>query len=187
MFAAIRPTAAEVAEPRAGDAVVASPDVVMDRAFTVPGTPDQVWPWLAQLGKRRAGWYLPAAVARVVPARHRALRRLEPRWQDLAVGQVVPDYGGRDASFTVDELDPPRTLVYRSVRGRTTFSWSIVLRPVGGDGPARTRVLLRLRMSPVKRRWLAESAGGFFDALTVAGLAAGLRERTTTSGASADA
>jgi hypothetical protein len=29
----------------------------MDRAFTVPGEPATVWPWLVQLGKACAGWY----------------------------------------------------------------------------------------------------------------------------------
>ena len=38
-------------------------------------------------------------------------------------------------------------------------------------------VHLRLRLAPVRRVWLAESLGGLVDALTVAGLAAGLRER----------
>jgi len=31
----------------------------MDRGFTVDTAPEAVWPWLVQLGKRRAGWYLP--------------------------------------------------------------------------------------------------------------------------------
>ena len=31
----------------------------MDRAFEVSAPPDVVWPWLVQLGKARAGWYLP--------------------------------------------------------------------------------------------------------------------------------
>jgi hypothetical protein len=38
-------------------------------------------------------------------------------------------------------------------------------------------VHLRLRLPPVRRRWLALTGGELIDALTVAGLAAGLRER----------
>src|ERR1700722_5204720 len=59
---AVRAVNADEDEKRAarpGDALVAPADVVMDRAFTVPGPVEQVWPWLVQLGKRRAGWYLP--------------------------------------------------------------------------------------------------------------------------------
>jgi hypothetical protein len=44
-------------------------------------------------------------------------------------------------------------------------------------GVPRTRVLLRLRLAPVRRVWLARTAGELIDLLTVAGLADGLRER----------
>jgi hypothetical protein len=158
---------------RAGDELVASANVVMDRAFTVPGDPATVWPWIAQLGKWRAGWYLPSHVERLVPRRRRAAMTILDRWQHLAPGDVVADYGGRDATFTVAEIDPPHVLVYRSQRGRTALSWSITLRPAAHG----TRVLLRLRLGPVRRVWLAESVGDWFDALTIAGMAAGLRER----------
>jgi hypothetical protein len=160
-------------ERRAGDELVAPADVVMDRAFTLPGDPATVWPWIVQLGKWRAGWYLPSHVERLVPRRRRAAMRIVDRWQHLAPGDVIADYGGRDATFTVAEIDAPHVLVYRSQRGRTAVSWSITLRPAG----QATRVLLRLRLGPVRRVWLAESAGEWFDALTIAGMAAGLRER----------
>ena len=58
---------AEAARPLPGDDVVPDADVVMDRAFTVDAAPAEVWPWLAQLGKQRAGWYLPGPVERLVP------------------------------------------------------------------------------------------------------------------------
>jgi hypothetical protein len=58
---------------------------------------------------------------------------------------VIPDYGGRDETFTVVTIDPPIALVYRSRRGRTDVTWSILLRPDG----EQTRVLLRLRLGPV--------------------------------------
>jgi len=36
-----------------GDELVDAPDAVMDRAFTLPAAPAQVWPWFNQLGKNR--------------------------------------------------------------------------------------------------------------------------------------
>jgi hypothetical protein len=68
--------------------------------------------------------------------------------------------------------------VYRSRRGRVNLTWSITLTGAGGPGarPA-TRIHLRLRLGGVRRKRLAESGGGLIDLLTIAGLAAGLRER----------
>ncbi|MEJ2886448.1 hypothetical protein [Actinomycetospora aeridis] len=177
LFDAVAATATEQDEPRPGDELVAPADVVMDRAFTLADEPAAVWPWIVQLGKRRAGWYLPARVERFVPRRRRAAVRVVDRWQHLAVGNVIPDYGGRDETFVVDEIDPPHTLVYRSRRGRTDVSWSITLRPVTGG----TRVHLRLRLGPVRHVRLAETVGDAFDAVTIAGMAAGLRERLAVS------
>ena len=156
-----------------GDDRLPAPDVVMDRAFDVPASPTTVWPWLVQLGKGRAGWYLPARVERALPRNRRALRRIDPRWQGLAVGDRIPDYGP-DGYFDVLELDAPTALVFVSQRKATTYTWAITLTPTGA---ATTRVRLRLRIHPVRRRWLATAFGEPFDAATIAGLAAGLCER----------
>jgi len=153
--------------------VVPGADVVMDTAFDLEAAPEAVWPWIVQLGKRRAGWYLPRAVERFVPSSRRAAREIQPQWQGLAVGDVIPDYGGSEATFEVVEIDRARHLVYRSTRGHTDVSWTITLI---GRGPG-TRMHLRLRLGPVRRVRLAELGGGFFDALTIAGMAAGLQER----------
>lgn len=175
-FGAVAATDAERAEARAGDALLPHPDVVMDRGFTVPGAPDAVWPWVVQLGKARAGWYLPARIERWLPRGRRALDRVDAQWQGLQVGDVVSDYGGAHETFTVAEISPPSALVYTSRRGRTDLTWSITLHPADLNG-GQTRVLLRLRLHPVRRVWLARSAGEWVDALTVLGLAGGLRER----------
>ncbi|MCY7394707.1 MAG: hypothetical protein LH468_00925 [Nocardioides sp.] len=178
-LAAVAPTAAEVSASRPGDDIVATSDAVMDRGFTVPGAPDSVWPWIVQLGKDRAGWYLPHRVERLLPRGRRAARHLDPRWQSLALGDVVPDWGGAEATFEVVLISAPTTLVYRSQRGRVQLSWAILLSEAAAaasPGP-RTRVHLRLRLGPLRRPWLADTVGDRFDLLTIAALAAGLGER----------
>lgn len=167
------PTALERAAALPGDEVVPDASVVMDRAFTLSAPPAVVWPWLVQLGKDRAGWYLPRSVERLVPESRRAIRHVDPRWQDLAVGDVIPDWGGKGARFELLAVEPPYALVHASTRGHVRLTWALVLTPVD----AGTRLQLRLRLAGVKRRRLAEYGGGAFDRLTIAGLAAGLEER----------
>jgi len=92
----------------------------------------------------------------------------------------VPDYGGKNESFQVAILQPPSALVYRSQRGHMQVSWSItltVLPDSGVDAQPLTRIHLRLRLGSVRRKWLVNTAGELLDILTIAVMAAGLRER----------
>lgn len=170
----VGPTAREVAAPLPGDDLVPDAQVVMDRGFDLPAPPDRAWPWFDQLGKERAGWYLPRRVEVLVPRSRRALRHLDPGIPSLRPGDVIADWGGRDATFEIVAHRAPELLVHRSHRGDLRISWAIALRPTGSTG---TRVHLRFRMAGVRRVRLARVGGGFVDLLTVAGLAAGLRER----------
>lgn len=169
----VRATDAERHRPLPGDAIVPHPDSVMDRGFDLPAPPDVVFPWLMQLGKRRAGWYFPRSVERFIPPSRRAIRHLDDRWQELAVGDVIPDYGGSDETFTVEQIEAPERIVYSSERGHAGLSWVLHLEERRGT----TRVHLRLRIGPLKHPRLVGTVGDWFDLLTIAGLAAGLRER----------
>ena len=163
-FAVVAPTARERARPLPGDDLL--PDAVqMDRAFTLPAPPDQVWPWLVQLGKDRGGWYLPRSVERYLPPARRAVRRVVPELQHLAVGDTIPDWGGREATLTLVAQDRHRYLLHASRRGSVSFTWTLVL---AREGRADTRVQSRVRLGPVKYEWLAERVGG------------ALRERVTS-------
>ncbi|BCW69398.1 hypothetical protein [Arthrobacter sp. NicSoilB8] len=179
-FLGVGPFPDEVRALVPGDALVPAPDVVMDRGFDLPAPPEAVWPWIAQLGKERSGWYLPGWAEALIPARRRALRTIDPELQGLRAGDVIADWGSPGATFEIMAVDPPRVLVHRSRRGALAVSWAIVLRPAPDAGTGAgtgTRVHLRLRLAGVKRRRLVKIGGGLFDLLTIAGLAAGLRER----------
>jgi hypothetical protein len=181
MFGSVAASPEDVRRALPGDDLVPDADVVMDRAFDLPAPPETVWPWFLQLGKRRAGWYLPRSIERFMPPSRRGLRHLDPALvAEARVGHVIPDWGGKKATFEMAILHPPHALVHATKRGRTDGSWAIVLtaqrKSDAPSGPG-THVQLRLRLSPVKRRWLAHTFGEVIDAATVAGLAAGLRER----------
>lgn len=149
--------------------------VVLDRGFSLPAGPGLVWPWLVQVGKGRAGWYLPRSVERFVPRSRRAVRHVEPRLQSLEVGQVIDDWGGSRATLTVLDLAPGRLLLLGTRRGRVSMTWAVTLTATGAG--SATRVHSRVRLAGVRRVRLAERGGGLLDLLSIAGLAAGLRER----------
>lgn len=175
--------------PLPGDGVVPHPDLVMNRLLEFDAAAETVWPWLVQLGKGRAGWYMPRSVERFVPPSRRALRRLDERWLDLVVGDLIPDWGPGTPQFEVFEIEAPSHLVYWSRRPRTprrghhrpplTLTWALAL---SGLTPERSRLRLRLRIDLGHRAGpVATYGGGFFDWATVELMGRGLNERLRDS------
>ncbi len=168
----------EVARALPGDDLIPAAQVVMDRGGSLPAPAPEIWPWLVQLGKGRGGWYLTRRIEQFIPPRRRALRRIDPRWQELTVGDRIPDYGAGAPEFEVAVMEPPRRLVFTSVRrtrrGQIQVSWALVLDDEPGGG---SRLQLRLRLAGLHRPGLMGVVGGWFDDLTCRVMLAGLRER----------
>jgi hypothetical protein len=109
-------TAGEVRHVYPGDEFVPDADGGATMATTLPAAPDRVWPWLAQMGGDRGGWYswdwldnkgLPSA------------DRIVPEWQTLEVGQHLK---GPTNWWTVVIVEPDRSLVLRS---SYSLSWPV--------------------------------------------------------------
>jgi hypothetical protein len=176
--------------PLPGDDVLPHADPVMDRHLHLAAAPEQVWPWLEQLGKNRGGWYLPRAVERAVPPRRRALRYVDQRLLGLEVGDRIDDWGPGDPSFELLEIDRPHHLVWWSKRPRRPkrgagprppmrLTWALVLT---SDGATGSHLHLRLRLDLGKPAGPVATYGGdAVDRLTVWLLGQGLAERLRTT------
>lgn len=151
-----------------GDELVPEPNGGATMATTLPAPPEKVWPWLAQLGGHRGGWYSwdwldnngePSAA------------RIVPEWQSLEEGQqlyrvAAPkwQHAGEDEPedpnwWTVAIVEPNRTLVLQTSyalpsgqgfdpgsgpmpRAYVEGMWGFHLRPAAGG---RTRLVTRTR------------------------------------------
>jgi hypothetical protein len=107
-----------------GDNVIAHPMVEWTRGITVCTSPERVWPWLAQMGYGRGGWYTPQWVdllanrwvfGHSTPFPTSA-DRLLPQYQDVAAGDIICDGPNYASYFRVQRVDPLHALVYRSIR-----------------------------------------------------------------------
>ncbi len=162
-----------------GDELIPDANVVFDRSRELAATPEEIWPWLVQLGKRRAGWYLPATVERFLPPSRRAARALDPGWLALRVGERIPDYGGPNAQLEVASFAVAQALVYRAERRGAPFSWALTLEPLA---PGRTRAHLRFRGRLKSVGWRHRAIawiGDQFDRITGELMLRGLEERVT--------
>lgn len=139
-------TDAEVRGALPGDELVAHPDVTTTRATTVHAPAAAVWPWIAQIGQGRGGFYSYDAVENLLGLDIHSAERIVPEWQSVAVGMTIRL--APEVPLTVALVEPGRALVLRGavpVGGTAMpydFTWAFVLCE-GDDGP--TRLVIRER------------------------------------------
>jgi hypothetical protein len=153
-------TADEAQGTLPGDDLIPDVDITSTRAITIRRAPDAVWPWIAQLGQRRGGFYSYEWLENFVGCQIRNAERIVPEWQQPQVGddvQLAPD-----VPLTVALLDAGRALVLQGrmpIGGASpplTFTWAFSLREQP-DG-ATTRLLVRERYG--YGRWWARFVAG---------------------------
>jgi hypothetical protein len=139
-------TCAESHEPLAGDDLIATSDLIATRAITIRASAEKVWPWIAQLGQGRGGFYSYDFVENLVGCDIHSADRIIHEWQDIAVGDEVRLYP--EGPLEVAALEPGRSLVLRGgvPMGSTPppydFTWAFVMR----EQPEQaTRLLVRER------------------------------------------
>jgi hypothetical protein len=135
-------SAAERLMPLPGDEVVPDARYRMDHAISIAAPPDSVWPWIAQLGQDRGGFYSYDWLERAFGDHVRNADRVYPEWQERRVGELVravqPGYLGvfdDELGWRVLQFDAPHALV---LEGWGAF----VVRPQP-DGTTRLHVRLR--------------------------------------------
>lgn len=124
----------EVGKPLPGDELVPNPAIESTRAITVHAPVEEVWPWLAQMGQDRGGFYSYEWLENLAGCRMRNAERIHPEWQHREVGETVrlhPAFGLKVATF-----EPERAIV---LEGWGPF----VVEPIDEKS---TRVILRSRV-----------------------------------------
>ena len=115
--------------PLPGDDLVPHPQVQITHALTIAASPEQVWPWLVQLGHGRAGFYSDSPfwdrcvdgyyrlLSRQLPGtatvgyQVQASDRVVPEWQNPRVGDTVSDGPPGTAYYVVRHVEPYREFV----------------------------------------------------------------------------
>ena len=72
-----------------GDELVAAHTPRTTRALTIDAPISAVWPWLAQIGEDRGGFYSYSVLERAVGAHIENANTVHPEWQDVHVGDTV--------------------------------------------------------------------------------------------------
>lgn len=79
----------EVAATLPGDEFVAPGTIRTTRALTIDAPLQAVWPWIAQIGEDRGGFYSYWPLERAVGSHITNADTIHPEWQDVRVGDSV--------------------------------------------------------------------------------------------------
>jgi len=137
-------TPVEVARRLPGDWIVRDASVSATRAVTIAAPPEQVWPWIVQMGTGRAGFYASDWLENRGVA---SATRLLPEFQSIRAGDIIPVPAGRRNGYLVKGFETCRYMLWLVRPSRVTWCWSLSPTPDGG-----TRLVARFR---VRHRWLS--------------------------------
>jgi hypothetical protein len=132
----------EVQLPMPGDNIVPRPTFNATRAVTITARPQEIWPWLVQIGAGRGGWYTYDWLDSL--GRHSA-ERIIPEFQHLAVGDLIPISPDGKQGQWVKAFEPNRWMLWGDKAGDVSWYWGLYPLDEG-----HTRLITRVHM---RYRW----------------------------------
>lgn len=134
----------EVARAMPGDDVVKHPTFNATRAVTIQARPEEIWPWLVQIGIKRAGWYSYDWLDNLgIPSAD----HIVPELQHIAVGDLIPMSPDGKQGFWVKDFETNRWMLWWDKQGDDTWYWGLY-----PQDDSQTRLITRVRM---RYRWLS--------------------------------
>jgi hypothetical protein len=134
----------------AGDDLIPNPDLTATRAITVHAVADQVWPWIAQLGQGRGGFYSYDALENLVGCHIHSADRVVPPVagrRGRRPGKAPPGgWAGRYRGGAGPGAGAARCRADGAAPYDTTWAFVLRERPEG-----TTRLLVRERYAYTKR------------------------------------
>jgi hypothetical protein len=138
-------TPVEMAERLPGDTLLPDASSACTRAITVNAPPERVWPWIAQIGQGKGGFYSYAWLENLFGCRIVNAAEVHSEWQDVQPGDAVRVHP-KIPGLPVRVVEKDRALVLGGnaipEQHIPATTWAFVLEPADGN---RTRLLVRWR------------------------------------------
>jgi hypothetical protein len=145
----------------AGDNLITDAILVTTRAISINVGPERVWPWLAQIGQGRGGFYSYDWLENLMGLGIHNYNQIVPSLQNLKPGDLIPFWRGAGVNVVV--VEPRRLLVlagsiYKPKEqtvgdGEAGGTWVFTLEESKTQG---TRMIVRSRVAKFQPAWLSK-------------------------------
>ena len=133
-------TSEEIHGSVVGDDLCADASLIATRSITIKAPPQEVFPWIRQMGFGRAGWY---SYDWLDNLGRKSATRVHEEWQSVESGDTVPS---GPISFTAAIVDAPRHFVLEiKSLGKKSPKLHFTLAYELRDDPQGTRLVTRMR------------------------------------------
>jgi hypothetical protein len=133
-------TSEEIQGSVVGDYLCPDASLIATRSITISAPPQDVFPWIRQMGFGRAGWY---SYDWIDNLGRKSATRVHDEWQSLESGDTVPS---GPISFTAAIVDAPRHFVLEiKSLGKNSPRMHFTLAYELRDHPQGTRLVTRMR------------------------------------------
>ena len=128
----------ELERPMPGAEIVERPTFNATRAVTIAARPEEIWPWIVQMGVTRAGWYSYDLLDNLGRP---SAQRILPQFQNPKIGDVIPMSPDGKQGMYVKDFEQDRWMLWWDGKGGMSWSWGLY--PVD---EGHTRLSTRVRM-----------------------------------------
>lgn len=137
-------TSDELVRPMPGDDIVRDPSFDATRAVTINSPPEDIYPWIVQMGINRAGWYSYDLLDNL--GRHSS-ETILPEHQNTRIGDMIAMSPDGKQGLHVKDFKSNEWILWWDQNGTTSWVWGIY-----PDAESRSRLVTRVR---IKYHWLS--------------------------------
>lgn len=127
-----------------GDYLVPRAKTASTRAILIRRPPQEIFPWLVQIGQNRGGFYSYEWLENLIGCQIHNADRIHPEWQNLKVGDPIALHPRAPDAYRVEAVEKDRYLLLRAGPGDkpALSTWLFYLLPVDQTS---TRLIVRGR------------------------------------------
>jgi len=136
-----------------GDSIVEIPDYANTIAITIKKPPRDIWPWVAQMGVNKAGFYSYTWLENIFGCNLHNADKIHAEWQNPAVGDYEPVCEQAEKNkmpgWRISTIIPNKAFIYRS---SVDSSWTMGFY-IDSIDEKRSRLITRMRYTSSGKFW----------------------------------